>query len=1446
MRLNLRLWDPASRRTDHVVLTAEAETPIEDVARALNAVVSGELFVRGSRLEGPTQLASSNLRDGDVVTVNWADPAADIGIELGADMELAAIGGLLSGRRWPLGAGWSVLGRSSAATLRIEDPALSRQHFRLTVGYDSGTIEDLGSTNGTWVDGRRVEGPMTIRSGQVIEAGATLFEVRKVVRGDADVHPDEAGGLAFNRPARIRRASLELKVAMPAKPSSSERQPFPWVQVGAPAAMGVAGVFMFGPASLLFAAMSVSTTVANRRLTAKRSKGQEDSYAAELAEMEAKIADAAARELAESRYQFPDPATLGAIATGPSRRLWERRPHDLDSSLLRVGVADRPASVVITGGGQDRAPEAPRLATVPVGVDLAWAGVLGIAGPQSDTRAVARWLVAQLTTLRSPRDLQLTLLTDADADAEADWDWIRWLPHARTDDAQFPLAMVGNDRATREERIKELLKLLDARTEAAREERITSFTPSFVVVFDGIRALRSLPGVPRLLKEGPAVGIYAIGLDTEVTRLAEEGRAQLVFSRDDPTLATLEVDGAEPLPRVLLDQVDAAWADEVARGLAPIRDAGGEEGEAVIPKFARYVDLAGIDLDRSDEVVNRWTLGGRTTEALVGASIDGPFTLDLKRDGPHALVAGTTGSGKSEFLQTLVVSLALANRPSAMNFVLIDYKGGGAFADCERLPHTVGMVTNLDGHLTERALVSLDAELKRREHELKQMRASDIDTAWERDPERAAAAGLARLLIVIDEFAELVHELPDFVIGLIRVARVGRSLGVHLILATQRPAGVVSPEMRANTGLRVALRMMDKADSAEVLEAPHAANIARSTPGRGFVRTGGQGAPVEFQTARVAGRRKGVTEALPPPKVDRAPWNRLGYPAPASRRVEERSSSATDLHALVDIVDQAATELEVPRSRSPWLPPLPTLIVLPATDQDPPAPDGAARAPLGAIFGTEDIAALQTQRPVRFDLAQGGHLLIAGSARSGRSSVLRTLAGSLARSVSPSDLHIYGLDFGNGALLPLVDLPHCGAVVMRSETDRAERLISRLTEEVTRRQEILARSGMGDIGEQREESAPESRLPYLAVFLDRWEGFTAQFSAIETGSETPGAILRLVREGIGVGLRLIIAGDRSLLSDRLASQVEDKLILRLADRNDYRMVNINPKNVPEEVPPGRAFWGDSGIEAQIALLGDDPSGKAQADEVRKLGREADGRWPRSGRHNQPFRVDVLPSTVSFEQARSLAEPLRPPSPLWALVGVGGDELTAFGIDLAAEGGGFVIGGPARAGRSTALMAMARSLLAGGAEVVALCPRPSPLESLEGADGVASVLRGIPEAAAVSEALAGHDGPLAILIDNAEVLARTPADEAVKGFLQTSGRSRVAVMVAGSIEEMKNDLRGAISEARKAKAGLLLSPSSTMDGDLVGLRLARNLVGRTPPGRGILALHGEATVVQVPL
>ena len=1467
--MQVSLVEVGDARPEHVLIEADPESSTGDVAAALSSLRPGDLLFDGRLFTGPGRLASSGLHDGAVLRVvppgsavgAPADPGGSPAEGAGAVLEVAVVSGAQAGFRAALPASDLLIGRDPTAHFRLDHSSVSRLHARLALqagpsGSPEWVIDDLGSANGTWVDGRRVDGPTPLPAGAAIEIGASVLEVRPAVSADADVHRSDDGTLEFNRPPRLEAAARTPRVQVPSRPVEQESFPFPWLQALAPLAIGgVLFVVTHQVATLAFIALSpllvLSNTLTQRRRSTAKARRDRANYQSRVSAAVAAANAAAAAETAAERARWPDPAVVAAVVEGPSRRLWERRDHDPDALVLRVGVADRPASIELTGGepavaSGEQAVVIPKLWAMPVTVDLESVGVLGVAGEDSSARAVARWFVAQLATWHTPKSLELCVLTAASAGEE--WDWIRWLPHARSDLAAAAPVRIGNDPASRDQRIKELLALLEARSAPGQDG--SRWTPAVVVVLDGIRALRSQAGVPRLLRDGPARGIYAIGLDLDPSRLAEEGQAEVEVEADGLT-ATVRVAGRDPVESVLLDQVGRCWAEELGRRLAPLRDAGGEEGGAVIPSTVRFVDLVGIDLDNPGAVLAGWRAGGRTTRVPVGVSIDGTFFLDLERDGPHALVAGTTGSGKSEFLQTLVTSLAVANRPDAIHFVLVDYKGASAFADCANLPHTVGLVTNLDGRETQRALASLDAELRRRETCLHQLRAVDVNTAWEHEPDRAAEMGLARLILVIDEFAELVHELPDFVTGLIRVARVGRSLGVHLILATQRPTGVVTGDMRANTGLRVALRMEDAGDSLEVLESAYAAGISRATPGRAYARTGGGAQTVAFQAARVAGRRKGTSAGLPPPQVVPLAWSRLGYPVGFAANREADPGRATDLHALVELLAKAAEEGSVPRGPSPWLEALPALVAL---DQVPPvAPSTTELMPVA--FGLEDRPAEQAQVAATFDLAGGSHLAVAGAARSGRSTLLRTLGAALARSVSPADLHVYGLDFGNGALLPLVSLPHCGAVVMRSEGERVERLVTRLNDEVSRRQELMARRGFGDIAEQRAAVEPAERLPYLVLVIDRWEGLTAAYP-IESGSPLPAALSRLVREGPGAGLRVVVSGDRSLLTDRLTSQIEDRLVLRLNDRDDYRLANVNPRAVAEDIPAGRALRADTGIEVQVAVLAGpgaiDPSGQAQSEAVRAIGAAAAARWP-APRVNRPMRVDTMPSAIGASEVADLRtaglSDIPDPAPaasLWAVVGVGGDELTVRGVDLAVTGG-FIVAGPARSGRSTALLAMARSLAAAGAAIVAVCPRPSPLIDAAGVSAARVLSGGVPAATDVLATIssAGAAGPVVLLIDDVDTFARSEADEAVRQMLRDGSRGVPAIVVAGPIEEMKTELRGVVAEARRAKSGLLLSPSSTFDGDLVGVRLAQSTVGRTPPGRGCLVLGGESVLVQVP-
>jgi S-DNA-T family DNA segregation ATPase FtsK/SpoIIIE len=499
-------------------------------------------------------------------------------------------------------------------------------------------------------------------------------------------------------------------------------------------------------------------------------------------------------------------------------------------------------------------------------------------------------------------------------------------------------------------------------------------------------------------------------------------------------------------------------------------------------------------------------------------------------------------------------------------------------------------------------------------------------------------------------------------------------------------------------------------------------------------------------------------------------------------------------------------------------------------------------------FGVEDLPEIQQQAPLCLDLEHGSHLLVAGAPRSGRSIMLRTLAGSIAARTSCRDVHLYVLDCGNAAMLPLADLPHCGAVVGRDQVDRADRLLTVLLNEISRRQVLLAQYGYGSLAEQRAATPPDERLPYLVFLLDRWEGFLASFDDLDAGRPTQN-VLRILREGPGVGLRAVVAGDRSALLGRLPSMIEDKLVLRMGDRNDYGLAGLSVRAMPDTMPPGRAFRNDTMVEAQLALLGPvaDPAGPAQLAALAAIARAAEERDAAVPRRFRPARVDLLPARITVREALALADLPRPASPMWALVGVGGDELAPRGVDLDEDGPGFVVGGPARSGRSTALLTIAGSLLAAGCELVAVTPRRSPLRGLSGRPGVLGVLTGT--AVAAGDVLGLLDqalGPAAVLVDDAELLVDAPGAEAFETVLREGRDGQRCLVVGGTTSEMVSGYRGFIVEARKTRSGLLLNPEHPLEGDLLGIKPPRSAVGPGPKGRGLLANRGSYLPVQVPL
>lgn len=644
-----------------------------------------------------------------------------------------------------------------------------------------------------------------------------------------------------------------------------------------------------------------------------------------------------------------------------------------------------------------------------------------------------------------------------------------------------------------------------------------------------------------------------------------------------------------------------APARRLARTLAPLVDAGPGEG---LP--ARPASLGGLVSwpTTGSGVRHLWRPGPAVLEAVLGTDDRGaPVAVDLARDGPHALVAGTTGSGKSELLRTLVTALALRNPPSRLALLLLDFKGGSSLGECARLPHATGLLTDLDAHLGERVLASLRAELRRRE--------SLLAAAGARDAAELADGTLARLLVVVDEFRVLAEELPDVLDGLVRVATVGRSLGVHLVLATQRPAGAVTPDLRANVNLRIALRVRDRADSLDVLEVPDAASLPEDRPGLALLRTGAD-----------PPRRVQVAPAAPPSETVRA----------ASWRVEEvpdvwagraaldaapaEVSAGSTLGGLPDLLAQVAEE-DGHRVRPVWVPPLPSTV-----HQD----DGQG-------WALADRPEQQRREPVRWDGT--GHLGLVGASRSGRS----TAALSLVREVGPAWLYV--VDPARG--LEPGDLPgHPGLRAWVGGQDAAHllRVLEVLGEVLDDRLRGSAR-GAGD-----GPSTP------VVLLVDGWDRFLEAYGEVGHGRARE-QVLRLLRDGPAARVSVVLTGDRGLLIGAVASALTQTWVLPLHDPADLALTGLRAHQVPRDPPPGRAVRTRDGLLAQVLLP--------------RTGRP----WPQPPPGPAPPRVRELPTSPAVPPGTLAvggddAAPLPCPDPPLLVLGPPGSGVSTA-LRIAARG-----------------------------------------------------------------------------------------------------------------------------------------------------------------------------------
>jgi S-DNA-T family DNA segregation ATPase FtsK/SpoIIIE len=1189
--------------------------------------------------------------------------------------------------------------------------------------------------------------------------------------------------------------------------------------------------------------------------------------------------------------------------------LWTRRSEHRSYLEIRLGSGELPSRTVLDlpsrGSSttedwaqvEDAHTALSSIADVPVLERLDLSGSLGIAGEGVWADSITRSVLVQLFGLHSPADVVFTaFLPDAEANAQAsaqahagadavtgrhtdaDWDWLKWVPHA--DSVYSPirtphLTATARDRALL---LTELEGIIATRTASASSRTIRSRDQSQASDTDSrLAAVQKQPLLPTIIvlvvagdddaeqdltrlvglaEDGPDVGVHVIWSARSMADVPAACRTT-VDATTTPTTAHFVRSGTV-VTLDTVERVDVPEAEAFARSLTPVVDAGARVlDESDLPRSVKLADIDRRNLlddpreviagwESTDSLTSRWTPGAErdpgTLPARIGQSDAGTVEIDLRTHGPHALVGGTTGAGKSEFLQTWILSLAAAYSPDRVTFLLVDYKGGAAFADCVALPHTVGLVTDLDQHLVRRALTSLRAELRYREELLNEHRAKDL-AGLER---RSEVAAPPLLLIVIDEFAALAKEIPEFVDGVIDIAQRGRSLGLHLIMATQRPAGVIGDNLRANTNLRVALRMADASDSNDVIGIADAAHFAPETPGRAVVKIGA-GRVVHFQTAYLGGRSDGQRRDA----IDLSDL-RFGHARPWAIAPERAggdtgaAASARDIERLVRNIQVAADTLRLERPRKPWVDQLPAFLALPGE-----AVGSATDSDLLISVGRVDDPTQQRQTDQIVDLKAAGNVAIFGAPGAGKTTALITFA--IAAILRDERTRIYGIDAASGRLATLIGLPATGDIVPADDTDRAVRLLGMLRDL---------------IDERENDRSPTSPVILL---LDGFGAFRDLYEhhGPDTGIFT--ALVDILRAGRHVGVHVVVASERAMsLPSAIAASIGETFVLRMLADHDYGMVGASA-DMLRTAPAGRAIHLSSEREVQFAMPASAPDDEALDAALAHIAQTLRSR----GIENAPG-IPEVPTSLARDELPRAANP--------QAFAVETTRLTAVDVPLT---GMMLVTGPAGSGRTTAVRSILAARHAHAAEhglaldLALLSPRASTLahdvawshrgdsaqdrpdlitaliEALGGTPrtSTASLLSAIPLIGSTGAAAdepeparaqlafprAGHQG--IVVIEDVGGFDGSGDESALATLLKLLRRSDLTVIVEGenatltSVWELASPLRG-------ARWGLALQPDAN---DMPSVYTANFPCARRadfPPGRGFLVRGGAVTGVHV--
>ncbi|MEV0153096.1 type VII secretion protein EccCa [Micromonospora sp. NPDC050686] len=1067
---------------------------------------------------------------------------------------------------------------------------------------------------------------------------------------------------------------------------------------------GLFGVSMLG--------MALGTMVGSGGNDKAELNAERRDYMRYLAQMRKRTRRAAEQQRAAMAWRHPEPDALWSIAA--SRRLWERRITEDDFGEARIALGPQRLAVEIvtpeTKPVEDLEPMSAialrrfvrahsTVPDLPTALSLRAFSRIVLRGDREPVLDLTRAALGQLATFHAPDDLVLVVV--AAPDRQAAWDWVKWLPHAhhpgRTDAAGARRLVF----ASLAEAEGALADELAGRPRFAPEAKPLTTAPHLVVVVDG----GEIAPTCQLMGQG-LLGATVVDLSGTVPR--DAGRWLLCLDAGDGSSLEL-VRGTSTSRLGRPDRLDAAAAEGLARQIAPYRLSQQQTiSEEPLARSMELPDLLGAGDAATVDVRQTWQPRSQRDRLRIplGVGPDGNVVeLDFKESahegmGPHGLVIGATGSGKSELLRTVVAALAVTHSSEELNFVLVDFKGGATFASLDALPHTSAVITNLSDELplVDRMRDALAGEMNRRQEVLRA--AGNYVSRY--DYEKARAAGeplepMPSLLIICDEFSELLAAKPDFIDLFVMIGRLGRSLGVHLLLASQRLEEGKLRGLDTHLSYRIGLRTFSAVESRIVLGVPDAYELP-SAPGHGYLKSD-TSTMLRFRAAYVSGpyRPPGQTAAVTRAAVQRriVPYGLDFVPvqateAPVEATPEPEQPTDGKAVAMLDVLIDRIKGQGRP-AHQVWLPPLaeppglaellPPLAVHPQFGLCTASWPGRGR--LTVPVGVVDRPYEQRRDPMMVELAgAGGNVVIVGAALSGKSTMLRSLIASVALTHTPREAQFFCLDFGGGALRSLEGLPHVSGVAGRRDSEAVRRTVAEVVAILDDREARFAQHGIDSVASYRRRRAAGEFAddPFGDVFLvvDGWNTLRQEYEELEQ------TITTVANRGLGFGVHVVLTASRwAEIRINMRDLLGTKLELRLGDPAESEIDRRAASNVPEK-SPGRGLTRDK-LHFLTAVSRID--GKRDIDDLTEasvaLARHVAENWP--GRPAP--KVRLLPRRLPVTELARIVDRSVPGLP----IGVNEAALAPVYLDLANEPH-LTVFGDAECGKTNVLRLIARQIV----------------------------------------------------------------------------------------------------------------------------------------------------------